>query len=504
MSRPAAIIALFLIAPLMMAAEAPQRPNIVLILVDDMGYSDIGPYGGEIATPHLDRLAAEGMRFTQFYNCAKCTTTRAALLTGLNRHRLEKVKPNMVTLGDALRLAGYTTIMSGKWHLGSTPGSRPIDNGFDEYYGLMDGCCNFFNPAQIDPPHKGSKYRVFGHNDQLITEFPPGYYTTDAFTDHAIEHIGKSAKAGKPFFAHITYTAPHYPLHAPAEDIARYRGRYMMGWEKLREQRYQRMVEMGLVDPKWPRPDRDPKAYDWAGSNHEWEDLRMATYAAMVDRVDQNIGRLLAALRELGVEQNTAIMFLSDNGGCSEEPGGREDDQEPGIVSTYTAVGPAWAWAQNTPFRRFKSWVHEGGIATPMIVRWPGVTSPGSLTVEVGHIVDFMPTLLEMAGGEYPREHDGKTILPHDGRSLVPAFAGKAVPVREPVYFEWAGNRAVRDGEWKLVYDDKAEKRWRLYHIPTDRLETRDVSAEHPARAKAMADAWQKWMQQTSEGKGKG
>jgi arylsulfatase A-like enzyme len=475
------------------------RPNILLILCDDMGWSDIGCYGGDVRTPHLDRMAAEGLRFTQFYNNAKCTTTRASVLSGLYpRGNGSRLTSDMVSLGEALKLAGYQTALSGKWHLGSQAPHRPIDRGFDEYYGLMDGCCNFFNPVQPDPPYKGGKVRTFGHNDQVLTEFPENYYSTDAFTDHAIATVKRFTRADKPFFLHLCYTAPHYPLHAPAEDIARYRGKYLQGWEVMRRERHERQLAMGLIDPKWKLSGTDSKAYAWETADQDWEDHRMAAYAAMIDRMDQNIGRLLATLKELGIDDNTVVMFLSDNGGCSEEPGGRDPTQVPGIASTYTAVGPAWGWAQNTPFRRYKSWVHEGGIATPLIVRWPGKVKGNTMTAQPGHIIDFMPTFLELAGATYPKEFAGNKILPVEGRSLVPVLEGRTRAPHEQLCWEWSGNCAIRQGKWKLVWDSLNKARqWELYDLEADRTETRDLASQHPDRVQTMRAAYEEWAKAT-------
>ena len=329
--KPTLIALLALAAVFPAHAADATRPNIILMMADDMGFSCISPYGGEIHTPNLQRLADEGLRFTQFYNNAKCTTTRASLLSGMYPRNSGNSIPNgIATLGEQMRAAGYGTALCGKWHLGSKAPQRPIDRGFDEYYGLMDGCCNFFNPAQPDPEAKGGKVRVFGHNDELITQFQPGYYTTDAFTDHAIKTIKRFTGEAKPFFLHLAFTCPHYPLHAPAEDIAKYRGKYKAGWEAMRQARYDRQRAMELWDPIPALSSTDSKAYGWEGSNQDWEDQRMATYAAMVDRMDQNIGRLFKTLDELGIANNTLIMFLSDNGGCTEEPGGRDDTQQPG------------------------------------------------------------------------------------------------------------------------------------------------------------------------------
>ena len=296
--------------PPITALTADRRPNIILIVADDMGYSDISPYGGEIHTPNLQRLAEEGLRFTQFYNNAKCTTTRASLLSGMYpRNNGNSIPSEMPTIAEALRAAGYRTGMSGKWHLGNKPPQRPLDRGFEEYYGLMDGAVNYFNPALPDPPFKGGKVRTFAHNDKLITEFPTNFYTTDFFTSHAIETIRRFAKAEKPFFIHLAFNAPHYPLHAWPEDIAKYRGKYKMGWEELRRQRHARQLAMGLLDPRWKLSPTDSKSYDWASANQDWEDLRMATYAAMVERMDQNIGCVLKTLDQLGTANNTIIFF---------------------------------------------------------------------------------------------------------------------------------------------------------------------------------------------------
>jgi arylsulfatase len=482
-----------------------KTPNIVMIMCDDMGWSDIGCYGGEVQTPNLDRLAAEGLRFTQFYNCAKCTTTRAAIVTGLHpRRKGALLKTNMVTTGEVLAAAGYQTSLSGKWHLGRGETSHPYRRGFNEYYGLLDGCCNFFNPSIPDPPYKGGRVRFFGHNDQRITEFPEDFYTTDAFTDHAIKQIQTAAAGDKPFFVHVCYTAPHYPLHAKPEDINKYIGRFNMGWEKMREQRYRRQIEMGLIDPAvWKLSDRDSRAYDWETANHDFEDLRMAVYAAMIDAMDQNIGRLLQTLKDVGADDNTVVFFLSDNGGCAEEPGGRDPKQRrPGPQNDYVAVGPAWGWAQNAPFKRYKSWVHEGGICTPMIARWPGVIRPNSISTQPGHIIDFMATFVELAEAEYPTKFNGHEIIPLEGQSLVPILRGETREPHATLAWEWSGNRAIRQGDWKLVWDGRI-KAWELYNLKVDRTETHDLAGEHPDRVTQMSTDWLAWAEKTGAPGGK-
>ncbi len=494
-----AIFSAILLVTLAAVTRADDRPNIVLIMCDDMGYSDIGCYGGEVNTPNLDRLAADGLRFKQFYNCAKCTTTRASVVTGLHPRQGKGglLRENMVTIGEVLGAAGYQTSLSGKWHLGSSAPRRPFDRGFQEYYGLMDGCCNFFNPAQPDPSYKGGRVRVFGHNDQLITEFPDDFYTTDAFADHASDTIRRYAANKKPFFVHVCFTAPHYPLHAKPEDIQKYLGKYGMGWYELRKQRHKRQLEMGLVDPNWPLAPEDPKVGDWDGiENRELWELRMSVYAAMIDSMDQGIGRIMAALEKTKTADNTLVLFLSDNGGCSELPEGANFQHPAGPKEYYTSVGPGWGWAQNTPFRRYKSWVHEGGISTPLIARWPGVVEPGTLTNQIGHIIDFMPTCIELAETEYPSEFGGQEILPCEGKSLVPILQGRERKPHETLCWFWSGNRAVRQGKWKLVWD-KSNAAWELCDVVADRTELQNLATDQPERVEQMAKVWFAWADQT-------
>ncbi|QDT31805.1 arylsulfatase [Thalassoglobus polymorphus] len=478
-------------------AEA-TKPNIVLIMCDDMGFSDIGCYGSEIQTPNIDRLAAEGMRFTQFYNNAKCTTTRASLMTGLYPRRSGGLlKKNMVTIPQVLEKAGYYSVLSGKWHLGSSAPNRPSDRGFDNYYGLLDGCCNFHNPARPDPEFKGKRVRWFGEDDQRITEFPDDFYTTDAFSDYSTKAIEKAVSQKKPFFLHVCYTAPHYPLHAKPEDIARYRNQYMMGWEKLRQTRYERQLKMGLVDPAWKLPGRDPEVKAWDSfPNQDYQDHLMATYAAMIESMDRGIGRIINAIDDHKLAEETVIIFLSDNGGCAELPGGVDPNRTPGVEEFYTTCGPGWAYAQNTPFRRFKQWVHEGGISTPLIVRWPKTVAANSWCQEVGHIIDILPTCADLAGVDIPQEFRGEKILPTEGLSLRNLFEGGSRPGHENLYWEWAGNRAIRQGDMKLCWDKKV-KVWELYDLVKDRTEMNDLASEHPEQVKELSALWFSWAKKT-------
>ncbi|MDP6409930.1 MAG: arylsulfatase [Planctomycetota bacterium] len=480
------------------AEDRLSPPNIVLILCDDLGWSDVGCYGGEIRTPNVDRLAVEGVLFTRFYNNAKCTTTRASLLTGLYPRRDGPLLgEETATVAEVLKAAGYSTALSGKWHLGSTAPRRPIDRGFDVFRGLLDGCCNYFDPSRPDPDFKGGRVRVYAEGERRIEEFPEGFYTTDDFTEHAVATIRSFARANEPFFVHLCYTAPHYPLHAPPGDIARYEGRYDRGWEALREERHLRQLALGLVDPRWDLPPLERETKPWAGgSDSEWQADRMEVYAAMVDRMDQGIGRVLDALEEEGVAGDTLVIFLSDNGGCAETPGGEDPARTPGPMEHYTTCGPGWAFAQNTPFRRYKAWVHEGGIATPLVARWPAEIEAGSRSDTVGHVIDLLPTLAELAGAPLP-DRRGETVLPPvEGRSLAGVLRGASQEARGPLFWEWAGNRAVRERDTKLVWD-RRRKRWELYDLAVDRTEMHDRAAEVPERVERLASLWMRWARQT-------
>ncbi len=508
------------------AASSAERPNFLLILCDDLGFSDIGCYGGEIRTPNLDQLAAEGMRFSQFYNCAVCVTTRASLYTGLYPRLGGKGKlsiggllqPNMVTLGSVLQQAGYQTAMTGKWHLGNQSPKRPIDRGFGEFYGLLDGCSSFFNPIKPDPDfYNGGRVRTFAHNDQLITDVPDDFYATDAYTQHAVKTIQRFAKSDKPFFINLNYTAPHFPLHALPEDIERYRGKYSDGYEPLRRRRYKKLLALGLLAPDssaLSKVDLKSGDYRYDYEVTPWKDLddltrareeaRMEVYAAMVDRLDQGIGKVLEALEKSGQANNTVVFFLSDNGGCASWPTAKK---EPGFLeynkgipvgdpSGYEFVGKAWGWAQNSPFRKHKVWPYEGGICTPMIVRWPGTVKPNTITHQPAHLIDFMPTLLELAQGTYPTEFDGKSVPEQEGLSMTPILRGEKRKPHDFLAWSLYGNHAYREGDWKMVWNTSPkpkDRKWELYDLSRDRSETTDLAQQHPKQVKEMTDRWQEW-----------
>ncbi len=485
-------------APAASGADRDRRPNIVVILADDLGFSDLGCYGSEIATPHLDRLAAGGMRFTQFYNAARCCPSRAALLTGVYPHQAgighmtrdfglpgyrRTLSQRCLTIAEALSQAGYHTAMSGKWHVGQERGHGPVDRGFEHFFGLLSGACSYFErwpgrPMAIDrEPY----------------EPPKDFYMTDAITDHAVAFIQQYAREPAPFFLHVAYTAPHAPLHALPEDVARYAGRYDAGWDAICRERFERLHKLGLLDPRWalaPR-DRDVPAWQDVDDKPAWAH-RMAVYAAQIDRMDQGIGRIMARLRELGIEGNTLVLFLSDNGGCAEELDFSKPGSKVGEAGCDLGYGVGWANVSDTPFRLFKRYVHEGGISTPLIAYWPeGIRSPGTITGEVGHIIDILPTCLEAAGAVMPRTYKGGELMPVEGRSFLSALRGQPRAGHEHLFWEHEGNRAVRRGRWKLVATYL--KPWELYDLESDRTELHDVAAEHPDIVAALADAYDQW-----------
>jgi len=495
-----------------------EKPNVILIMADDMGYSDIGCYGGEAQTPNIDRLAGEGLRFTQFYNAARCCPTRASLLTGLYPHEAGMggmVNPpkkfagnaayqgflndSCVTLAEVMKMAGYYTAMSGKWHVGEERPHWPTDRGFDNYFGLISGAMNYWDISRTKQPG------IFRHFAIDSTEYRPpnkGFYMTDAVTKNAIKYMAKADTLKKPFFLYVAYTAPHWPLHAFPEDIAKYRGKFMAGWDSLRVARFNRMIKMHILNDNWKLSPRDPEVYPWDKLSQEQKDemeLKMAIYMAQIDRMDQGIGKILDQLDAIDTSDNTVILFLSDNGGCAE--GGIWGQKfwkvqgEPGTADSYMSYGQSWANLSNTPFRMYKHWVHEGGISTPLIARWPaGIADKGGITEQTGHIVDIMATLCDLANIDYPTTYKGKKIKPLRGKSLLPVFHGD---IREPhkfIFWEHEGNRAVRMGDWKIV--GKKGQHWELYNMVNDRTELNDLAKDSTALLQKMVNAYDQWAAQ--------
>lgn len=520
------------------------RPNIVLIMSDDMGYSDIQPYGSEIRTPVLNRLAENGLRFSQFYNMARCCPTRAALLTGLHPHQAGvghmtggRGKPGpwqrhlnnrCVTIAEVLKRAGYGTYMCGKWHVALEPAHQhdphhwPMQRGFERFYGTITGAGSFYDPTKLTrdmtyiTPENDPEYR------------PEKYYYTDAISDNAVKYISEHAekRPEDPFFLYVAYTAAHWPMHAPEEAIAKCRGRYDQGYEPIRRARFERLKQLGLIKLDW---ELSPQFGDWDQVEHkEWEARCMEVYAAMIERMDEGIGKIVAELEKRGMMENTLILFLEDNGGCA-EPMGREDKPGwhltdlkpmgpndlqpkiwppmqtrdgrpvlggpkimPGGPDTYIAYGEAWANVSNTPFREYKHWVHEGGIATPLIVHWPKVIrDPGRIEHQPGQVIDIMATCVDVAGATYPARRKGQPVTPMEGVSLLPTFTGGKIE-REALYWEHEGNRAVRIGPWKLVAKGPAGP-WELYNLDTDRTEMHNLALSRPERVREMALKWEAW-----------
>ncbi len=527
--------------------HAAEKPNMIYILSDDMGFSDIGCYGSEIDTPNLDQLAEDGLRYTQFYNTARCCPTRASLLTGLYPHQAGighmmedrghegyrgDLNRKSVTIPEVLKSAGYRSYLSGKWHV--TPKTNPsteeekynwpLQRGFDRFYGTIHGAGSFFDPNSLTrdntliSPYADPEYQ------------PEAFYYTDAISDHAVRFIREHhlEHGEQPFFLYVSYTAAHWPMHAKEDDIAKYKGKYDAGYDAIRNQRYQRMLELGLIDEEstvnWPIPD------SWKETEYlDWDIRNMEVYAAMVDSMDQGIGKIIDALKQIGEFENTLICYLQDNGGCAENygrsggPGGERSasptlpplpdehlqvDMNPkqtrdgyvvrrgkgvmaGAADTLIGYGKGWATVSNTPFREYKHWTHEGGIATPLIAHWPNaIQRDGELDHTPGHLIDLMATAVEISGATYPEVyHDNQTILPMEGTSLVPTFSGETIE-REALYWEHEGNRAVRVGDYKLVAKG-AKGEWELYNIAKDRSEQNNLAEADPERAKALADMWQ-------------
>jgi arylsulfatase len=495
------IVALLPACPAGAAEPTYPRPNIVVILADDMGFSDLGCYGSEINTPNIDKLAAGGLRFTQFYNGARCCPTRAALLTGLYAHQAGvghmvenkgfpgyegKLNDRCVTIAEVLKsTANYRTAMSGKWHVGEERPHWPTDRGFERYFGLISGASNYFRLEEG---------RKMAADDKPYKPEGDKFYMTDAIADNAVKFLDELGKGDKPFFLYVAFTAPHWPLHAPAEEIARYKGKYNMGWDELRKQRHKKQIDLGIVDAKWPITPRDKSAPAWADvkeKDREEYALKMAVYAAQVDRLDQNVGKIAAKIKALGREENTLVLFLSDNGGCAEEIHRGKLGVETGTADSYESYGLPWANASNTPFRLYKHWIHEGGIATPLIAYWPATIKKPGITHQPGHIIDIMATCVDLSGATPIAERNKKPITPMEGKSLAPIFEGKTRQGHDAIFWEHEGNRAVRQGKWKLVALHKGE--WELYDLEADRTEMTNLAAKNPDKVKEMAAKYDEW-----------
>lgn len=477
------------------AADPAPRPNIVLIMADDLGFADLGCYGSEIETPNLDALAAQGLRFSQFYNTAKCHSSRVSLLTGLYCDQAGGASLKYgATIGDVMSRAGYSTSMVGKWHLSK----QPTDFGFERYWGHLSGATNFFTGDDT--------FRLNGEPWSVPKTFNGRpFYTTHAITDFALEFLDQATASEKPFLLYAAFNAPHYPLQAPQKDVEKYDGRYDAGWDALRKSRHQKQIDSGLLPRKWklsPRPDHIPAWNSLSEKERQWEADRMEVFAAMVDVLDQNVGRLVQHLKKKGAYDNTLILFCSDNGACPFERT-RGKELEPWDPESYWTYDASWAHAGNTPFRLYKQNQHEGGISSPLIVHWPqGLkTKPGSVTDQPGHLVDFMATFIDLADAEYPEQVGERKIDPLQGKSLLPIFRGESRPGHDQLYFHFGTDRALRQGPWKLVSAKLG--RWELYNIDEDRTELDDLSSKYPERVEAMAAEWFRLAKNVDRLKGK-
>jgi arylsulfatase len=495
------------LAPARLAAADAKRPNIIVILVDDMGFSDIGCYGSEIPTPNLDKLGKEGLRFTQFYNTGRCCPSRAALLTGLYSHQagigrmLEddgapgyrgRLNDHCVTIAEVLGPAGYATAMSGKWHVGQNHGVVPSERGFAHELHAPEGGF-YFPDGKKAGQHLYLDGKAIADDDQRL---PKDWYSTDLWTGFGLKFIDGARAEKKPFFLYLAFNAPHFPLQAPQDEIAAQRGRYLLGWDVLRDQRQARQVAMGLIAPEWmqaPRPD-DVQAWSALGPKQQDRfDHIMAIYAAALAHVDTAVGHLVAGLKERGALDDTLIMFMSDNGGNAEGgPEGVAKGKPLGSVDSEVFCGKSWATLENTPLRRYKHFNHEGGVATPLIVHWPaGFTATDQWRTQPGHLIDVMATCVDVSGATYPTERAGQSVLPMEGRSLVPAFAGQPIQ-RDALYWEHEGNAAVRVGDMKLVRAGRGGA-WELYDMIKDRTEEHDLAAQQPQLVATLSAKWEAW-----------
>lgn len=495
------------------AFAAQQRPNIIIMMADDMGYSDIGCFGSEIPTPNLDNLAADGLRFSQFYNTPRCSPTRAALLTGLYSQQAgmgwldNKVEPQSggfhgvllprcVTIAQVLGSQGYFTAMTGKWHLGQQHGCVPWEHGFMRSLNSRYGEVYF--PIESNRPGAEFLYLNGKEIPKSSPVFGTNWYSTDLFVDWGLKFIDEARAEKKPFFLYIAQGAVHFPLRAPADVIAKYRGKYMKGWDDLRLARHAKQIALGIVDPKWPLAPRPPDSPAWDTRTKEQKerfDNIMAVYAAMVECLDRSMGKLVEGLKQRGELDNTLIVFLSDNGGNAESgPHGMTQGQPIGGPFSRVMLGMNWATLANTPFRRYKHFTHEGGISSPFIAHWPnGIPADrrGRIETQPAHVIDLMATAVDLAGAEYPKEFKGNAIIPMQGVSIRPALEGKPLQRKQPLFWEHEGNKAVRDGKWKLTQKWRGD--WELYDMEADRTEQHNVIADNSGVAEKLKAAWKKW-----------
>jgi len=491
-----------------MQAQDSRKPNILLICADDLGWSDVGCYGSEVSTPNIDALAQNGVRFTSFHNTSKSFPSRACLLTGLYAQQVGYNKNftnpivNGITFGELLKSAGYITLWSGKHH----GKENPVTRGFDHYYGLKDGACNYFNPGC---QREGEGYpaqkvhnREWCIDGQLYAPYTPmekDFYTTDYFTKYALKWLDEYKNADKPIFLYLAYNAPHDPLMAWPEDIAKYEGKYKGGYEAIRKARYEKQLKMGLIDKRYKL---SPPTYEpWDSLSPEQqavEERKMAVYAAMIDRMDQNIGKVIDKLREQGKLDNTLILFMSDNGASAEVVTLDYGSGEIGSLTRWTSLCENWANVCNTPFRYYKNYSYEGGVATPLIISWPkGLKNPNRISNFTGHFIDIMATLIDLTGAAYPTEYNGKPVLPYEGVSLMPVVRDEKAERTKPICWEWQNGQAIQDGQWKIVREGLTNN-WSLFDMSADPTEVNDLAGKYPQQIVKMDSMFKAWQQRVN------
>ncbi|SEN96732.1 arylsulfatase [Flavobacterium sp. CF108] len=505
---------LFILA-LLVAAQShlfaqKKQPNIIVILADDLGYSDIGAFGSEIKTPNLDKLAKNGLIIKQFYNAGRCCPSRASLLTGLYPHQAgvgdmvqDKGFPayqgylneHCITIGQALKQAGYSTIVSGKWHVGLVPSAWAVNRGFDDSFTLQNNGSSYFNSQ---PLYNDGRKVTFLKGDKEIIRTDTSTYLTQEITNFAISSLEKQHNQQKPFFLYVAYNAPHWPIQALPKDIAKYKGKYLKGWDKLRASRFKKLKEQGIIDKNWDLSNRFEKVPDWEKLSTEEKDkwdTRMAIYAAMIDRMDAGIGEILQKVKTLGEEDNTLILFLSDNGGSADDVKNwnyvTQKNGTPGSAVSIDSYESPWGNVSNTPFQLFKKNTHEGGIASPFIAYYPKHIKAGTVSNRVSHVIDIFPTCLEYADFQYPDAFQGKNLTPLEGISLKKEFEGQQSDVHEALFWEHEGSKAVRKDQWKAVAENNQP--WELYNLTADRTETKNVAKLEPKLLQTLIELHQKW-----------
>jgi len=503
------IIALLVVVPFQQFAQKKQ-PNIIVILADDLGFSDIGAFGSEIKTPNLDKLAANGLLIKQFYNAGRCCPSRASLLTGLYPHQAgvgdmvqDKGFPayqgylneHCITIGQALKQAGYKTIVSGKWHVGLVPSAWAVNRGFDDSFTLQNNGSSYFNS---EPLYNDGRKVTFLKGDKEVIRTDTSTYLTQEITNFALTSLEKQRNQQQPFFLYVGYNAPHWPIQALPEDIAKYKGKYLGGWDKLRASRFKKLKELGIIDKNWDLSNRFEKVPDWekftAEEKDKW-DTRMAIYAAMIDRMDAGIGEILQKVKSLGEEDNTLILFLSDNGGSSDDVKNwnyvTQKNGTPGSVASIDSYESPWGNVSNTPFQLFKKNTHEGGIASPFIAYYPKHIKPGTISNRVSHVIDIFPTVLEFARFQYPDSYQGKSLTPLEGISLKKEFEGQQSKAHDALFWEHEGSKAVRKGDWKAVAENNQP--WELYNLAKDRTETKNLAKSEPKLLQDLIELHQQW-----------